>query len=249
MGSSAPSIFRGTYLRRVPGTLFVCARGDGGDGRGAFPAQTRGRCGMSVPSGYRVAVVVPVLNGGAVWRSAAAALRVQAPAPAQVLVIDSGSTDESVLVAKEAGFSVTRIDKRHFDHGGTRQQAARALSGMDVVVFLTQDAVLETPATIASLVSAFDNPRVGAAYGRQLPRPGAGVLEAQARLCNYPPHAEMHCFEDRRQLGIKAAFASNSFAAYRRDTLLEVGGFPNRLILSEDMVVSAKMLMAGRIVA
>jgi rhamnosyltransferase len=197
----------------------------------------------------RVAVVIPVLNGGAVWRKAAAALCTQTPAPTAVHVIDSGSTDGSDRIAENAGFSVTRIDKRDFDHGGTREQAVEALGDVDVVIFLTQDAVLETPRTLASVVSVFEDSDVGVAYGRQLPRVDAGVLEAHARLFNYPPIAHTYVFADRHRLGIKAAFTSNSFAAYRRDALLQVGGFPNKLILSEDMVVAAKLLTTGWSVA
>lgn len=200
---------------------------------------------MSVVEALRVAVVVPVLNGGNVWRKAAAALRAQTLAPSQVLVVDSGSEDDSVHVAEGAGFCVSRIDKRSFDHGGTRQRAAASLAGVDIVVFLTQDAVLATPDALVALVSVFQDPSVGVAYGRQLPRPGAGVLEAHAREFNYPAASHVRRFDDRHRFGIKAAFVSNSFAAYRISALMQVGGFPTKLILSEDMVVAARMLMAG----
>ena len=42
---------------------------------------------------------------------------------------------------------------------------------------------------------------------------------------------------------MKTAFNSNSFAAYRRKALKDVGGFPINTILSEDMYVTAKMLL------
>lgn len=192
-----------------------------------------------------VAVIVPVLNGGCVWIEAAKALRRQRFTPSQILVVDSGSTDASVQVAQEAGFRVERIDKRDFDHGGTRQRAAESLDGADIVIFLTQDAVLATPNALGALVSVFRDPSVGVAYGRQLPRQGAGVLEAHARSFNYPAASHVRRFDDRHRFGIKAAFVSNSFAAYRLSALMQVGGFPTKLILSEDMVVTARMLMAG----
>jgi rhamnosyltransferase len=50
---------------------------------------------------------------------------------------------------------------------------------------------------------------------------------------------------DSPKFGIKTAFISNSFAAYRRTALLSVGGFPSNTILSEDTYVAAKMLLAG----
>jgi rhamnosyltransferase len=84
-----------------------------------------------------------------------------------------------------------------------------------------------------------------AAYGRQLPRPGAGPFEAHARLFNYPDRSEVRSMEDAKRLGIKACFFSDSFAAYRLDALEQVGGFPERAIVGEDVIVAAKLLKAG----
>jgi rhamnosyltransferase len=54
---------------------------------------------------------------------------------------------------------------------------------------------------------------------------------------------------DKETLGIKTAFCSNSFAAYRVDVLAQIGGFPKKVILGEDMWVAAKMLQEGYFVA
>lgn len=190
-------------------------------------------------------IVVPVLNGGEIWRSCVRALCAQVPQPVHILVVDSGSTDGSDELSLQAGFDVVRIDKREFDHGGTRKMAAERLGKQDVVVFLTQDAVLASTDAIKKLVAAFDDTRVSVAYGRQLPRVGAGPFEAHARHFNYPAKSDVRVLESRRSLGIKAAFSSNSFAAYRSEALAAVGGFPSKLILAEDMVVTARMLLAG----
>jgi rhamnosyltransferase len=86
---------------------------------------------------------------------------------------------------------------------------------------------------------------VGAAFGRQLPRPEAGPIEAHARRFNYPPESRIKTADDIPRLGLKTAFISNSFAAYRRSALEAVGGFPSRCIVSEDTYVAARMLIAG----
>src|SRR5206468_3109343 len=41
------------------------------------------------------------------------------------------------------------------------------------------------------------------------------------------------------------AFCSNSFAAYRRTALEDVGWFQEKLLLGEDLHISARMLMKG----
>jgi rhamnosyltransferase len=44
---------------------------------------------------------------------------------------------------------------------------------------------------------------------------------------------------------LRAAFLSNSFAAFRVAVLRDVGGFPRTVPLGEDMVVAARMLTRG----
>jgi rhamnosyltransferase len=55
-------------------------------------------------------------------------------------------------------------------------------------------------------------------------------------------------FADRLTLGIKAAFCSNSFAAYRLKALRDIGGFKTRLIMGEDMLCAAQLLNHGHAV-
>ena len=200
-------------------------------------------------SANTVAVIIPTLNGGEVWLRCLDALRQQVPQPDCVMIVDSGSSDDTDKAAVEAGFELVRIAKGTFDHGGTRQMAAERLAAFDVLVYLTQDAVLASPNALARLVASFSDPKVGTAYGRQLPRQGSAAIEAHARLFNYPPQSNTRTLAAKAHMGIKAAFTSNSFAAYRTEALSAVGGFPTSLILGEDMVVAARMLQAGWAVA
>ena len=192
-----------------------------------------------------VAVIIPTYNARAYWSTFQKALRSQKFPSKQILIVDSDSEDGTAELAEFEGYQVKRIARRAFNHGGTRQMATSLVPWATVVVYLTQDAVLATPDAIDLLLTAFDDPRVGAAYGRQLPRPGSGAIEAHARLFNYPPRSEVRDFESRQTLGIKAAFLSNSFAAYRVSALQDVGGFPTDVILAEDALVTGKMLIAG----
>jgi rhamnosyltransferase len=114
-----------------------------------------------------------------------------------------------------------------------------------VVVFLTQDALLSSNDAIQQLVAVFEDDRVGCAYGRQLPHQNAGVLGAHARWFNYGEQSYSRTLVDVPSYGIKTAFLSNSFAAYRVSALKAVGGFPFNTIFAEDMMVAAKMLQAG----
>lgn len=191
-----------------------------------------------------VSVIIPTLNAEKHISHLLTQLYSQSIKPDEILVIDSSSDDKTVAIAESCGVKVITIDRKDFDHGGTRNLAAKQVRG-DILAFLTQDAILAHPEALANLVACFDDPRVGASYGRQLPRPNANLIEAHARLFNYPPKSMVKSIADAPKLGIKTAFISNAFAAYRRTALMSVGSFPSNTILSEDTYVAAKMLLAG----
>lgn len=194
---------------------------------------------------YKTVLVIPTLNGGEKFQQLLGSVSLQLLPLQRKLVIDSGSDDDTVLLAKKFGFEVVSIHRDEFNHGLTRQRAIEMLPEADVAVFLTQDAILADELALSQLVACFDDKTVGVAYGRQLPHKGAMPLEAYARLCNYPGESRVKSLADAGELGIKTAFNSNSFAAYRCDLLQKMGGFPANTILSEDMYVAAKMIVAG----
>jgi rhamnosyltransferase len=66
---------------------------------------------------------------------------------------------------------------------------------------------------------------------------------------NYPHSSYIASKADISRLGLKTVFTSNSFAAYRISTFIELEGFPDSTILSEDMFFAAKSVMAGYSVA
>ncbi|MDP3535311.1 MAG: glycosyltransferase [Halomonas sp.] len=191
-----------------------------------------------------IGLCVPTLNAGPLWKEWLART-LPAATPYRVLVIDSSSDDDTADAARAAGLEVLVIERGEFDHGGTRQRALLLLDDCDIVIFLTQDALLADAKAFNNLIAAFDNPQVGAAFGRQLPHANATPIAAHARLFNYPSSSRTVSREDASTLGIKTAFLSNSFAAYRREALLAAGGFPSGTILSEDMVAGARLLQQG----
>lgn len=193
----------------------------------------------------KIALCVPVLNPGKAAAVLLGSVAQQACQPDEVLVVDSDSEDGSAELFRAAGAQVVVIPRTEFDHGGTRQMAVEMLPHIDIIVFMTQDAVLAGKDDLKKLLACFEDECVGAAYGRQLPFPHAGEIEAHARHFNYPERSRVKDISDIPELGIKTAFISNSFAAYRRSALMEINGFPRDLILGEDTYVAAKLLLSG----
>ncbi|MGA3822751.1 glycosyltransferase family 2 protein [Pseudomonas chlororaphis] len=196
----------------------------------------------------KVALIIPARNAGAHLDRLLPALAAQTLKPDTVLVVDSSSTDDTVSRFRQFGARVEVIAAQQFNHGGTRRWASEQVDA-DALILLTQDAIPATPQTFANLIQELEeDPRIGLAYGRQLPHPGAGILEAQSRHFNYSPQSRSKSLADAGELGIKTCFSSDSFSVYRRSALQAVGGFPEDVIGSEDAHVAARMLLNGYLV-
>ncbi len=193
-------------------------------------------------------LIIPTLNAGEQFRTLLEQIAAQS-LPTQKLIVDSESTDGTAELAKSFGVEVLTIPRKTFNHGATRQLALEHLAGrceLDAVIFLTQDVLLRDDDSLAKLVKIFGaDSTVGLSYGRQLPHADATEEAKFLRAFNYPATSQLRSLDDRKIFGLKTAFASNSFAAYRLTALKEVGGFPSHVPLCEDMFVAAKMLLGG----
>lgn len=192
-----------------------------------------------------VAVIIPTFNAARYWPALSEGIRTQSLRPARTMIIDSSSADGTGEMARRDGFEVVEISPSEFNHGGTRQMGADYASDANILIYLTQDAVPHDADAFANLVRAFADPEIGAAYGRQLPRPNASPIEAHARLFSYADTSKVRSWESRKSMGFKSIFFSNSFGAYRREALMSVGGFSPDVIFGEDTLVVARMHRAG----
>ena len=89
---------------------------------------------------HSVSVVIPTLNGGLEFEQLLRKLRQQRGLrEIEIVVVDSGSSDATVAVARAAGAQVIQISQAEFSHSHARNLGAQASSG-DYLVFMVQDA-------------------------------------------------------------------------------------------------------------
>jgi rhamnosyltransferase len=193
----------------------------------------------------RAAVILTTWNSERFFAQFPEPLLAQGIRPEQVLIMDSESKDRTVELARARGFCVHEQARCEFNHGGTRALAARLLHPVEFLVYTTPDAIMAAPDTLKTLLSAFNDPLVGAAFGRQLPHQEADPFARQACAINYPPHSIVRDLHSKKDLGFKTIFFSNNLGAYRRAALDAVGGFPSHVITAEDSYVAAKMMLHG----
>jgi rhamnosyltransferase len=167
----------------------------------------------------------------------------------ELIVIDSSSNDNTVDIAQSHQANIITIAQSEFDHGKTRTIGAKEAKG-DTIIYLSQDALPCDEYSVENIIRPFgDDNEIGAVFGRQLPYPNASVFAQHLRLFNYSDISYVHILSDREKYGIKTVFFSDSFSAYRKAALEEIGYFRNGLIFGEDTCAAADMLLKGQKIA
>jgi len=192
-----------------------------------------------------ITAVIPTKNASSVLSELLAALRHQTAVVSEIIVLDSGSSDDTVELAQHAGATVVAIRDGSFDHGATRGKGALIAKDADLLLYLTQDVEIRQLDLVERLSRTFQDPQIGVAHARQIPRAGSCLLDAHLRSFNYPPESRTFEPVDVKHVGLKSAFNSDACAMYRRTALEDIGGFPKQVICGEDMLVAAAMLMRG----
>jgi len=192
-----------------------------------------------------ITIIVPTYNASNYLPSLLTRLESQTFDDYELIVVDSSSEDDTIQIARSHQAEVITIPKQEFDHGGTRTLAARRAKG-DIVLYLTQDALPYDEYAVENIVKPFaTDEKIAAAFGRQLPYPQASVFAEHLRSFNYPDTSYTRVLDDKKKYGIKTAFLSNSFAAYRKSVLEEIGYFKSGLPFGEDACAGAKILLKG----
>lgn len=196
----------------------------------------------------KVDVIIPTYKPDDKFDRLLAMLSRQTKLPNKILVIDtipeaSGQSDVGRRCEGNSLVELTSIPQREFNHGGTRNMGVK-MSGADIVVMMTQDAVPADEYLLEELVKPFEKQKVAVSFARQLATEEVGIVEQYTRVFNYPDQSREKTKDDIKTLGIRAYFCSDVCAAYRKDIYESLGGFVTKTIFNEDTIMASKMLEA-----
>ncbi len=90
----------------------------------------------------------------------------------ELIVVDSGSTDQTLDIVEEFPCTVVHMPPEEYLSGRSLNLGA-SHARADLLVFQNSDTVPLSPDALGNLVAALDDPKVDAAFGRQVPRPEA----------------------------------------------------------------------------
>ncbi len=107
--------------------------------------------------------------------------------PDEIVVVDSGSTDDTVAIAKAAGCVVEHIAKNEFSFGRALNRGCAAARG-DILLFASAHVYPVFDTHVEHIVSAFERDRVAIAYGRQVGDDRTKFSESRVMLKWFPNH-------------------------------------------------------------
>ena len=175
----------------------------------------------------------------------------------EILVIDSGSTDDTLDIvrkyqAKHESIRFHQISNTEFGHGKTRNLAAQMANG-EIVLYLTHDAVPSHNRWLHEMVRPFEiNEKIVGVMGKQIPRPHCIPMlksEINGVFAGLGPDFGTSIFykdDFVRDQGVYDAisFYSDANSAARKDYLLEK--FPYHDVgYAEDQLFGRDVINAG----
>lgn len=153
------------------------------------------------------------------------------------------SKDNSEKILKENKLNYILIDKKEFSHSLTREKEAMK-SNSDIIVFISQDIVIENTDYLCNLVNPIINGEADACYSRQLTK--FDNIEKYTRESNYPDKSMIKTKDDIEKLGLKTFFFSDASSAVNANVFKKLNGYDGKnLPINEDMYFAYKLIMNG----
>lgn len=153
------------------------------------------------------------------------------------------STDNTEEILKKIGATYKVIQLQEFSHSLTREKEAFE-SSADILVFVTQDIIIEDEMWLYYLTQDIENGKCEATYSNQICNNNS--IEKYTRELNYPKASYYVSKKDIDRLQLRTFFFSDAASAIRRDIFIELKGYDKKnLPISEDMYIAYKLIMNG----
>ncbi|MFN0073436.1 MAG: glycosyltransferase [Chloroflexota bacterium] len=154
----------------------------------------------------------------------------------EIIVVDSGSTDGTLDIVRDSPVKLIQIPPESFTYGRALNIGIEAAQG-EFIVSLSAHTLPIGKLWLQHLIEPFQDSRVCGAYGRQLPRADASLLEVFGMKFTgvMSTHPRVHR---------KNPMFSNANGAFRRD-LWETEHFDEQVAGAEDLAWVRSMLAKG----
>lgn len=183
-----------------------------------------------------ISVIVPVFNGEKNIGKCLESLLKQVKKPDEIIVVDDGSKDQTMAIAKNFS-GVVFLEQEHRGPAAARNTGARKARG-DLLLFIDSDC-MASENWVAEMVKPFGNKEISGVQGRYR----TGQKSVIARFAQL----EIEDRYDRMRKKSYIDFIGSYAAGYRKDVFLKCGGFDEAFSMAsgEDPELSFKLAKAG----
>ena len=154
--------------------------------------------------------------------------------PAEIVVVDSGSTDETLAIAESFNANIVNINKDDFTFGRSLNVGCAAAKG-EALVFISGHCIPENEKWLTTLISPLAIDNVVYSYGRQIGNETSKFSEKQIFAKYFPEESSVP------QNGF---FCNNANSALLKSTW-EMFNFDEQLTGLEDMHLAKSIINAG----
>jgi glycosyltransferase involved in cell wall biosynthesis len=177
-------------------------------------------------------VLVPVYNRGGLIRRTLDSVFAQEYEDYEVIVVDDGSTDETVSVLREYGDQITLLQQENKGPGAARNAGLKAAQGKYVVFLDSDDRWFPWTLTCyRDTIRAFDQPSFISAPVCYFA--SDDELDDISNALDKPTLKHTY-FADFLEAAGQGIYASSGSAAVKRSVLEDIGGFTSANINAED---------------
>lgn len=155
----------------------------------------------------------------------------------EVIVVDSGSTDDTQKIAVEHGCKLLTLSKEEFSFGRSLNVGCESARGQ-ILVFVSGHCIPTDKDWLKNLISPIQRRAVSYTYGRQIGGASTELSEAAIFAKNYPLHS---------RIPQESLFVNNANAAIDR-AIWQKYGFDEDLTGLEDMALAKQLLGDGGLV-
>ena len=183
-------------------------------------------------------IVVRALNEAEHLPRLIEGLKHQTIQPDEVILVDSGSTDETVALAEAAGWRITHIAKKDFSFGRSLNLGCDFAKG-DILIMLSAHVYPVYDTYLEHMIQPFERSETGITYGRQVGDERTKFSESRVMLKWFP---EESIFDQGHP------FSNNANAAVRRK-LWETYKYDEELTGLEDLEFARRAQADGHRIA
>lgn len=166
------------------------------------------------------------------------AMQKQCEIGCEVIVVDSGSTDETLAIAKRFNARIVHIKKEEFTFGKSLNYGCDAATG-DYLVFISGHCIPENEDWLEQLVKPLKDDDIAYTYGRQIGKGESRFSECQLFKKYFP---------EVSSIPQKSFFCNNANAALKKEIWIRYP-FDEALTGLEDMDLGRRLIKAGLLLA